>query len=87
MANRVALQLPIVLPEGWSAVRRWPQDDKVIVIFWLGRGSVTIDLRRRNFALSATLVHRSNKKKYAGTGWEKKLFQDAVSALRDAGNT
>lgn len=83
MGEPGALQLPIVLPEGWSAVRRFQPDDKVIVIFWLGHGSVTVDLRRRNFELGTTLVHKSNKQKYFGTGWEKKLFQDAVSTLRD----
>lgn len=87
MGEREALQLPIVLPEGWSAVRRFQPDNKVVGIYWLGHGSVTVDLRRRNFALGTTLVHRSNKQKYCGLGWEKKLFHDAVFTLRDAATT
>lgn len=77
-----ALQLPVTLPAGWGARRRWPEDDNVIIVHCPDHGRVTVDLRRRNFELGETAVHKSNKTKYAGNGWQARLFHDAISALR-----
>lgn len=77
------LTLPVQLPAGWAALRRFHNDDKVIVIHAPG-AAVTVDLRRRNFMLGVhALVHKFAISKYRGhPTWMARLFNDAVHALR-----
>jgi hypothetical protein len=81
MMNELTLPLPLPLPAGWAASRRWENDPNVIIVEWPGHGSVTVDLRKRNFELGVSLVHKGNKTRYTGRGWEARLFSDAFAAL------
>ena len=77
------LELPVTLPPFWRASQFYAGDDKnVIVLDWPGHGYVTVDLRRRNFALGRALVHKSQKVTYSRRDWKVKLFSDAIDALR-----
>ena len=74
--------LPVPLPEGWRAARRFDNDDKVVVIHGPG-AAVTVDLRRRNFAVGVhRLIHKTRIGKYPDEFGIKRLYQDALHALR-----
>jgi hypothetical protein len=74
--------LPVPLPAGWRAARRFDNDDKVVVIHGPG-AAVTVDLRRRNFAVGVhRLIHKTRIGKYKDEFGLKCLYQDALHALR-----
>lgn len=75
------LPIDVTLPAGWSCGRRWEDDDKVLIIS-TPQGSVTVDLRQRNFALGIVMVHTSEKMRYSGHRWKRNLINDAMTALR-----
>lgn len=73
----------IDLPEGWT---QEPDSLGAIVITGLdahGRpGYITVDERRRNYALGMSQVTRAGS--YAGRNWKRQLYADAVASLKAA---
>lgn len=79
------VELPIDLPEGWSAQR---YDTDCITIFapGLGKVAVTVNYRERSFVLGIMRPRRTTLgvDVYRGRGWQIQLYTAAVEALKKA---
>lgn len=78
----------IVLPDGWSVENEPGNEDCVVLLppHSFGCGAVTVNLRKRAFALGfgAFSFCCDSSDKYQGRGWRQRLIDDAVSRLKDA---
>lgn len=74
--------IPITLPEGWTA-EPYGTEDAIILVAPDRAGYVTVSEKRRNYMLGMGLPRRSalGPVAYGGRGWRQKLFTTAVEAL------
>ena len=77
------MNLPIVLPEGWSA----ETDNSLgVIITGLGpggqKGFVTISETLRSYELGMARVRQ--RKHYSGRYWRKELYEEAIASLQAA---
>jgi hypothetical protein len=77
------MNLPIVLPEGWSA----DTDEMLgVIITAIGlngdKGFVTVSEAKRSFELGMSIVRQ--RKHYAGRYWRKELYEAAIASLQVA---
>ena len=81
-----AVEAPTQLPDGWRA----SADSRVVIIDALDAeghmlGSVTVCEQVRSFALGVCgIPSPPGGSKYAGRGWRRQLYADAVAALQAA---
>ncbi len=77
----------IVLPGGWNMEDEPSNEDCVVLLppNSLGCGAVTVNLKKRAFALGfgAFIFCCDSSAKYQGRGWKQRLIDDAVSHLKD----
>ena len=75
------MNLPIALPEGWSA-----ETDEMlgVIITAVGlngdKGFVTVSESKRSFELGMSIVRQ--RKHYAGRYWRKELYEEAIACLQ-----
>lgn len=79
------MNLPIVLPEGWSV----EEDETLGVIITAVapdgyKGFVTVSEAKRSFELGISVVRQ--RKHYSGRYWRKELYEEALAALQAAMN-
>jgi len=77
------MELPISLPDGWSA----EADETLGVIITAvcpegNKGFVTVSEAKRSFELGMSVVRKH--KHYSGRYWRKELYEEAVATLKDA---
>ncbi|HHM5368576.1 TPA: hypothetical protein ACRNJF_004142 [Pseudomonas aeruginosa] len=77
------MNLPISLPDGWSA----DADETLGVIITAvspegHKGFVTVSEAKRSFELGMSLVRQ--RKHYSGRYWRKELYEEAVATLQAA---
>jgi hypothetical protein len=83
----MVMELPIDLPEGWTAQRF---DTDCITIFALNddgdRRAVTVNFKERSFVLGAMRPRRTviGVDVYRGRGWQAELYTAAVNKLKEA---
>ncbi|HGN1515717.1 MULTISPECIES: hypothetical protein [Pseudomonas] len=77
------MNLPITLPEGWSAET---DDTFGVIITAVGKGGhkgfVTVSESLRGYELGIARVRQ--RKHYSGRYWRKELYEEAVGALHAA---
>ncbi|MFV3332636.1 hypothetical protein ACQCLI_32135 (plasmid) [Pseudomonas nitroreducens] len=77
------MNLPITLPEGWSAEA---DESFGVIITAVGQGGhkgfVTVSETLRGYELGMARVRQ--RKHYSGRYWRKELYEEAVAALQAA---
>ncbi|AYG47879.1 hypothetical protein DV532_26710 (plasmid) [Pseudomonas sp. Leaf58] len=77
------MELPISLPEGWSAEADEMLGVVITAVSSEGhKGFVTVSEAKRSFELGMSVVRQ--RKHYAGRYWRKELYEEAVATLRAA---
>ena len=77
------MELPISLPEGWSAEADEMLGVVITAVSSEGhKGFVTVSEAKRSFELGMSVVRQL--KHYTGRYWRKELYEKAVATLRAA---
>lgn len=77
------MDLPISLPEGWSAEADEMLGVVITAVSSEGhKGFVTVSEAKRSFELGMSVVRQ--RKHYSGRYWRKELYEEAVSVLKQA---
>lgn len=75
------MNLPIALPEGWSAEADETFGMIITAVGQDGRkGFVTVNEAKRSFELGMSIVRQ--RKHYSGRYWRKELYEEAVATLQ-----
>ncbi|MEN1613949.1 hypothetical protein AAIH27_34980, partial [Pseudomonas aeruginosa] len=77
------MNLPIALPEGWSAEADEMLGVVITAVSLDGhKGFVTVSEAKRSFELGMSVVRQ--RKHYSGRYWRKELYEEAIAALQAA---